>query len=106
MILRTFQGKKFQLGEEMEGEEKKQKTKNKELKPFHLQRGEGSGYEQWPQMPAEKGATAWGRHPQLRDVHRKEVQDQGSVASLPGLLCAPVTSGMQGTGHMPLTLCN
>ena len=47
----------------MEGEEKKQKTKNKELKPFHLQRGEGSGCEQWPQMPAEKGATAWGRSP-------------------------------------------
>lgn len=39
--------------------------------------------------------------PQPRDVRRKEVQDRGSVASLPGLLCAPVTSEMQGTWLMP-----
>ena len=39
--------------------------------------------------------------PQPRDVRRKEVQDRGSLASLPGLLCAPVTSEMQGTWLMP-----
>ena len=31
----------------------------------------------------------------------RKCRTRGSVASLPGLLCAPVTSEMQGTWHMP-----
>ena len=53
-------------------------------------------------MPAEEMALQrGGGHPQLRDAHRKEVQDQGQRGLPPGAAVPPVTSEMQGTGHMP-----
>lgn len=52
------------------------------------------------------GAAAWGRSPAAAGHAQEGSAGPGQRGLPPGVAVPPVTSEMQGTGHMPLTLCN
>ena len=100
--LELFKGRNSNWAEEMEGEGKK--NKNKELKPFHLQRGEGSGCKQWPQMPAERTVLRHGgSHPAAAGRAQEGSAGPGAARPPSRGCCAP--SDLRDAGHRAHAHC-